>query len=279
MKTLEKQAAENDSAAARVPLGGVPIDVLSFDAALNRVLALADSEVGSVVVTPNIQHIATLATRSSEWERYRSCDVILPDGFPIALAVRLIHGVHAERVAGADLLLPLLHRARDRGIPVTVAGGRAGSAESVARLVAGSGTPVMTEPLEGSEVDCPRCRHGLVERLAERPGLLALGIGFPRQEQLAYDIVAHGFAGCIVCCGAAIDFAAGALPRAPVWMRRANLEWLHRVITEPARLLPRYVRAVPPFLRVVALDYWRIHAPASERIPSPRPASALILQG
>jgi len=48
-------------------------------------------------------------------------------------------------------------------------------------------------------------------------------------------------------CGAAIDFVAGDRRRAPGWMQRGGLEWLHRLGTEPRRLAGRYLRRDAPY--------------------------------
>jgi len=63
--------------------------------------------------------------------------------------------------------------------------------------------------------------------------------------------IADGFCGVILCIGAAGDFMADMPKRAPKVIRRAKLEWLYRVGQEPARLGPRYLKAVVPFVKTV----------------------------
>lgn len=57
--------------------------------------------------------------------------------------------------------------------------------------------------------------------------------------------------------GAAFDFLAGTKPRAPRWMREHGLEWLHRLGSEPTRLLGRYVRTNSEFLARSAIELAR----------------------
>jgi hypothetical protein len=59
-----------------------------------------------------------------------------------------------------------------------------------------------------------------------------------------------------MCVGAAIDFLAGNKRRAPVWMQQWGLEWLHRVASEPRRLLGRYLRDAWRFPPIVWRE-WR----------------------
>jgi exopolysaccharide biosynthesis WecB/TagA/CpsF family protein len=67
-------------------------------------------------------------------------------------------------------------------------------------------------------------------------------VGAPQQEMLAYAIKQQpGAIGVGLCVGAALSFCSGKKPRAPKWMRKAGLEWLHRLSTEPKRLWKRYL--------------------------------------
>ncbi|MEV6343477.1 WecB/TagA/CpsF family glycosyltransferase [Actinoplanes sp. NPDC051851] len=94
----------------------------------------------------------------------------------------------------------------------------------------------------------------LCARVADaRPDLVFVGLGFPKQERvierLRPDMPATWFVGC----GAAVDFVAGDVERAPRWMQRTGLEWAHRLGTEPRRLARRYLRDDAPYaLRLLA---------------------------
>ena len=52
---------------------------------------------------------------------------------------------------------------------------------------------------------------------------------------------AGGAVGVGLCIGASLDFLTGRKARAPLWMRKASLEWLHRLLSEPRRLWRRYL--------------------------------------
>ncbi|MGH3716216.1 MAG: WecB/TagA/CpsF family glycosyltransferase, partial [Micromonosporaceae bacterium] len=76
---------------------------------------------------------------------------------------------------------------------------------------------------------------------AAAPDIVFVGLGFPRQEQLIRHLSAALPGAWFVGCGASLAFAAGEVRRAPRWMRRTGLEWLHRLGSEPRRLFRRYV--------------------------------------
>ena len=80
--------------------------------------------------------------------------------------------------------------------------------------------------------------------VVEHPShLVVLSVGCPRQEILAHKIFETDQAvGIGLCVGASINFLSGKLQRAPMWMQRCSLEWLHRAYTEPRRLVGRYAR-------------------------------------
>ena len=84
--------------------------------------------------------------------------------------------------------------------------------------------------------------------------LLWLGLGTPKQDLAAVALRAVGAAPVILCVGAAFDFLAGTKERAPEWMQRAGLEWLHRLGSEPGRLGRRYLVGNPRFVWGVARE-------------------------
>ena len=91
--------------------------------------------------------------------------------------------------------------------------------------------------------------------VAHSPALIVLGMGMPRQEQVARELRATLDHPCLIVCGGAIiDFLGGKTSRAPRWMRGAGLEWLFRLALEPRRLFKRYVIGNPLFIaRALAL--------------------------
>jgi N-acetylglucosaminyldiphosphoundecaprenol N-acetyl-beta-D-mannosaminyltransferase len=99
------------------------------------------------------------------------------------------------------------------------------------------------------------------EIVAARPDLILVGIGFPRQERLIDALRAELPRSWFLGCGMAIGFVAGDQQRAPVWMRRTGIEWLHRLASEPTRLADRYLRHDLPFalglLARTAVARWR----------------------
>jgi N-acetylglucosaminyldiphosphoundecaprenol N-acetyl-beta-D-mannosaminyltransferase len=97
-------------------------------------------------------------------------------------------------------------------------------------------------PPLGFERDPQENEAILAKVAAARPDVLMVGLGAPKQELWVDAHRTRIEAAVTLCIGATIDFLAGEKRRAPRWMRRTGLEWLHRVASEPRRLLHRYAR-------------------------------------
>jgi N-acetylglucosaminyldiphosphoundecaprenol N-acetyl-beta-D-mannosaminyltransferase len=171
-------------------------------------------------------------------------DVLLPDGMPLvwcmnAKGARLDGRVYGPYVT--DRLLAGL----ERPTRVAVIGGFAHMHEWLRR--AGPSHYPNAEfallyeappgPVDDAYVvDC-------VERVKRsRAELVFVCLGVPRQYY--WTALAQAQLGGTVCVsvGGAFDLISGAQPYAPAWMQRAGLTWLHRLIQEPRRLGPRYLK-------------------------------------
>lgn len=97
-----------------------------------------------------------------------------------------------------------------------------------------------------------------------------LAVGSPQQEMIAREAREAGCTGVAICCGAALEFLSGETRRAPEWMRRARLEWLHRLGSEPGRLWRRYIVDGPRIFGI-----WRRWQAAQRRASAKSPAMAV----
>lgn len=80
------------------------------------------------------------------------------------------------------------------------------------------------------------------------PDIVILGFGMPIQERWLQNNWERIFAHIFLTGGAVFDYASGNAKRAPAWMIRFQLEWLHRFLSDPQRLLVRYVWGNPLFI-------------------------------
>jgi N-acetylglucosaminyldiphosphoundecaprenol N-acetyl-beta-D-mannosaminyltransferase len=230
----------------RVRLLGLDFADLDAAQAAARLAARpADAPFG-YVVTPNADHLVRLARQPALLPLYRDAELCLLDSRVVRRAARAL-GLPAPRVApGSDLTAHLLRRHLPPGERVTVVGLRA---RHLPALVAATGIapPAHHDPPIGFDGDPTSFQRAVAFVLAHPARFVFLAVGSPRQEKLAAAIAATGKArGIGLCIGASLDFLAGAERRAPLWMQRAGLEWLHRLAADPARLGRRYLIDNPP---------------------------------
>lgn len=221
----------------------VPFDVRNLDEITDEITGNYPTT-WQVVITPNLHHIHLLREEESLVEIYKAAKLIIPDGWPVAWMLSRVSGSNVERVTGSDLLERVLD-VPGAGRPLVLVGGEdAHVLSSVADRATSNNWNVFLEPAPRSEVEQDASRGALISRVAAngRGGIVVLGLGAPKQERFAHEIAKHAGAGNILCLGMAINFSAGRYQRSPEWMQRAKMEWIHRIISEPRRLFPRYVR-------------------------------------
>jgi N-acetylglucosaminyldiphosphoundecaprenol N-acetyl-beta-D-mannosaminyltransferase len=183
----------------------------------------------------------------------------VPDGMGVVLALRLI-GYRAQRLTGTDALALLCERGIRRGLRHYLFGGAPATVEHLRRnlsrlwpgtQIVGAESPPF-RPLDERELGAAAAR-------IRRAGtdVLWIGLGAPKQDRVAEVLREQGSAPAILCVGAAFDFLSGAKRRAPRWMQRSGLEWLHRLSSEPVRLWRRYLIGNVVFARGVLVDYAR----------------------
>ena len=98
---------------------------------------------------------------------------------------------------------------------------------------------------ESSEVE----REAELRRIRDAaPDIVWLGLSTPKQERWMHRNCPALPGIVVIGVGAAFDFHAGTVKRAPVWMQRMTLEWLHRLLSEPRRLWRRYLVIAPAFV-------------------------------
>jgi exopolysaccharide biosynthesis WecB/TagA/CpsF family protein len=190
-------------------------------------------------------------------------DLVLNDGKGVMLAAMLQSRPFPADLNG-NLFTPLLlQRAAERRWPVYFLGADPGVAEAAAEVLRGR--------LPALEV--AGCRHGFISPGEEDDvvatvqrsgaGLLLVGMGNPLQERWLDANIARTGARLGLGVGAFFDFQSGKVARAPAWMNRAGIEWLHRLGQEPGRLWRRYLVGNPLFLWRVAGE--RVRAAARAR--------------
>ncbi len=244
----------------RINLFGIQIDPLRMAGAVERVYGwLRAPEQGCrFVVTPNVDHTVLLQSNTELCAAYQRAGLVLADGFPVVWASRMLRRPLPETVTGSDLVPALFDAAQARGgVKVYLLGAGPGVAEKAAEQVEQRWPAVKVvgtySPPLGFERDAQENEKIISLVNDSQAELLVLGFGAPKQELWIARYADRLHVPAALCVGATIDFLAGEKSRAPIWMRKLRMEWLHRLCTEPRRLARRYARDAWIFPQLV----WR----------------------
>lgn len=219
------------------------IDALSWDEAILRITNWAAGRESRYVCICNV-HSAVTTTRDVEFKiAVNNADMATPDGAPIAWALRRFGFPTQERINGPDLMLKYLAEAERLGQTVFFYGStestlgklRAQLAMQFPKLRVGGSYAPPFRPLSREEDD------QVVDMInASEANVVFVGLGCPKQEKWMADHRGRVKA-VMIGVGAAFDYHAGVVKRAPLWWQSHGLEWLYRLASEPRRLFRRYM--------------------------------------
>lgn len=225
------------------PVLGTRVDVTSPAKTVDWILACAAAGESRFVAYCTV-HMIMEAFDAAEFRGLLAeADLVNPDGLPLVWMQKLQGARGAQRTTGPDTLPMICEQAARDGVAVGFYGA---TPETLVRLTTGlrERFPALRIAYEYSppfraltdEEDEVVVR----EIVASGARVVFVGLGCPRQERWC-----HGHRGrvpaVLLAVGAAFDFHAGSVERAPVWMQRIGLEWLHRLAQEPRRLAWRYL--------------------------------------
>ena len=229
-----------------VSIGGLPVAHFTAPELVDWLDRRLQQGQGSWVVTANVDFVSRARAQPEIASLYRQADVIIADGMPLVWASRLRGQPLPERIAGSSLLFDLAERAADRGHRLYLLGGTDGNELRTAEMlqqrypgleIAGSHAPWVAAVPTDDEITEIATRI----EAAGPVQMLFIAFGSPKQERLAERLRARFPETLLIGVGASFSLATGDLRRAPEWMQRSGLEWLHRMVQEPGRLIRRYL--------------------------------------
>jgi len=237
---------------------GVHVDALDLDCAVDRIAQFARQQ-RPMSVTALAVHGLIVATQDPDLRAaLNDFDLVLPDGQPVRWALDLLHRLDLpDKVPGPTVVNRLLEIAAAEGLRVYFYGSTPETlalirSELEARfdgrldLVA---TPSKFRSVDADELDA------IVDEINDSgANVCFVGLGCPRQERFV-AATAASLNMPSLAVGAAFDYIAGNIDRAPELMQRAGLEWLYRTAQEPRRLAGRYLNTNSRFVAGVARQY------------------------
>jgi len=242
----------------RMMVDNVVIDLLVRDAAMSLVVESLSTSTPLALLSANLHYLHEFVDHP-EWIYRRSASevphdqlhwVTLLDGMPLIRRANSLTGRRWPRLAGSDLLEPILIQAARLGSSVAFLGGTSETHHALREIlhsriptlrISGFWAPPQAELLD------THASHRIASEIREaKTGVLVVALSKPLQEDW---IATYGLAtGAVLFLsfGAAIDFFAGRVTRAPNWISNIGAEWAWRLLHEPTRLWRRYLVYGPP---------------------------------
>lgn len=230
---------------SRMKFLNTQVDNLTMDEAIDRIDKLIINKKPSYVVTPNVDHIVKLENDIEFQQVYKDADLILTDGMPLIWISKLKKMPIKEKVSGSDLFPQVCSLASKKGYKVFLLGAAEGVADKAAKnlMEKYNGLEVVGtySPSYGFEKKEDEIENIINIINTTKPDILAVGLGAPKQEKFLYKYKDKLNVPVSLAIGASIDFEAGNIDRAPIWMQNTGLEWFYRLMKEPKRMFKRYL--------------------------------------
>ena len=233
---------------------GVPFFSGTMDEALAKISSIVEDNKTHHIAFINA-HCLNIACKNGEYRQIlKECSAVFSDGIGAKIGARMLGYKVEENVNGTDMF-PLLAEMPFRIYLFGGAPGVARKAMENARKLNG-------------RAEFVGCADGFFQSKSEdeifaelaslKVNILLVALGVPKQEEWIHRNL-DKLPGCAaIGVGGLLDFVSGRIPRAPLWMRKLNIEWCFRLYCEPIRLFKRYIIGNPLFIaRVFLSKLWR----------------------
>jgi heptosyltransferase-2 len=246
---LERYKSWRERSAPALTILGVPVDALTFGDLLDRIGSWVGGKSARQICTVNPEFVMTAQRDVNFFNILNRVDLCIPDGVGLLWAARRLGHPLPERVTGSDGVPLIAERAAREGWRLFLLGAAPGVAEKAAHVLCERYPGLQ---IAGTYAGSPAAEEedAIVQRVnASRADILLVAYGAPNQDKWIARNLPRLQVGVAMGIGGALDFIAGTAARAPVWMRQAGIEWLHRLIHQPWRWrrmlkLPLFVLAV-----------------------------------
>lgn len=235
----------------RISFLGTPIDLLSEEETLRRAVAAMQAGPPITHVALNVAKFVKMRTDAELRADVEQADLIGIDGMGVVLALRLFGQRRVERVAGVDLMFALLDRCARLGLRPFILGARPEVLERAASVARKRWPGLDFAGLRDGYFTAADGEAVAAEIRASKADCLFVAMPTPRKERFLHQYGRTVGVPFIMGVGGSVDVLAGVVSRAPAWMQRCGLEWLHRLLQEPRKMFWRYLSTNAAFILIV----------------------------
>lgn len=223
-----------------------------YEALLEEVMGKLKGERNNLLLSPSDANVLVHGYRNPRFQDIlNSYAYNIPDGVPSVWISKLKGAKEINRCAGPDFFKEVLKLTKNESIKHFFIGGRQEVLEQMVTSIkselgnsniAGIYSPPFKEFTQDEIIE--------MATMANNSGadFIWVGLGAPKQLIFSAELAKHTKAYFVAPVGAAFDFMAGSVKKAPLWVQNNGLEWAYRLSSEPKRLGKRYLQVVPRFI-------------------------------
>jgi N-acetylglucosaminyldiphosphoundecaprenol N-acetyl-beta-D-mannosaminyltransferase len=236
---------------SRVNVAGIEVDNLTEEETIAAIARMMEAGGPHYLCVINAAKAVAASRDAKLGDALRRAALVTADGMSVVWAARWLGKRLKERVTGIDLFERLVAQAAARGWSVFFFGARDESVYGVVERFTREHPGLRVAGWRNGYFD-PTESDAVAEAI-RRSGadVLFVAMGSPAQEYWIAANLEHTGARFAMGVGGSFDHLSGRKPRAPLWMQRAGLEWLHRLLREPRRLWRRYLLGNARFIRLI----------------------------
>jgi N-acetylglucosaminyldiphosphoundecaprenol N-acetyl-beta-D-mannosaminyltransferase len=256
MGLSDNESTSSESPVEFVNILGVGVGAVNMERVIGLISSWVESREQQYICVAPAHSIMDCYQEPDLYSLFNASGMTVPDGMSLVWLMKLRGHKNVDRTAGSDLVEAVMRYSVLQGWKHYFYGGGAGVAQTLkSRLeekypgvkIVGEYSPPF-RPLTSDE------DREVVEQInASAADIVWVGISSPRQERWMAEHMGKVNDAILVGVGAAFDFLSGQKIRAPLWMQRSGLEWLHRFVSEPRRLWRRYSQ-YPLFILLILAE-------------------------
>lgn len=243
----------------RIPILGVQVSVVNMGIAQKQFQTWITEHGNHYVCVVPAHSIMECVNNPGLLPVFNGADMVTPDGMAVVWLAKLKGHPEVSRVYGPDLLMESCKRGLELGWRHYFLGGTTEAKEELKKVLQSHfpGIQITGQLSPPFRALTPEEEKNIVNEInAGSPDILWVGFGSPTQELWMHNHLGKINVPVMVGVGAAFDFLSGRKRQAPHWIQRIGMEWLFRLLSEPARLWPRY-RQYPRFMFLVIKELLR----------------------
>jgi N-acetylglucosaminyldiphosphoundecaprenol N-acetyl-beta-D-mannosaminyltransferase len=223
---------------------GVNFDNVTMDEAVKIGIGLFEEEGKHSVYTPNPEIVMAAYDNLELQKQLNEGSLVIPDGIGVVIGSRIIRKPLKERVAGYDFTRLLFNVLKDTEKRIFFYGSKPGVAELAAKKIRQEFIGIKIVGIcDGYEQNQEKIINSINEA---NPDLVLVGLGAPRQEAWISNNMEKVKGKVFIGVGGSFDGFSGTVKRSPDIFIKLNIEWLHRLVTQPSRIfrmlkLPQFI--------------------------------------